>query len=225
MDAKKYTAILKKCSLFAGISSPDLTTLLGCLPVSLKSFEKDTFIFMAGDEPSSVGIVLSGGAFVQQTDFWGNRTILSHVGPAGLFCEAFSCAGLPSLPVSVFASEKSDILFIDCRRIIKTCSSACKFHTELIKNLVQILAAETIKLTRKIEHLTRRNTREKLISYLSQMSAQAGSDTFIIPMNRQELADYFAVDRSALSNDLSKMRKEGVIDFHKNRFTLLSVKP
>jgi CRP-like cAMP-binding protein len=206
--------------LFSGISVSDVQTLLNCLPTEVRNYEKGGVIAMTGDAVGAVGVVISGSVCVQQEDFWGNRTIMEHVAPGGLFNEAFACAGLAELPVTVVAVEKSRVLFADCRRILTTCSSACQFHTELIKNMVQILARENIMLTKKIEHMSRRTTREKLLCYLSSKAKELERDYFEIPFNRQQLADYLAVDRSALSAELSRMRKEGILDFNKNAFKL-----
>ncbi|GHV49629.1 Crp/Fnr family transcriptional regulator [Synergistales bacterium] len=176
---------------------------------------------MAGEDVTAIGIVLSGGVHVLQEDFWGSRAILSHVAPGELFAEAFSCAGVGSLPVSVITTEPSEILFLDYKRVATTCSSSCAFHTGLIKNMMQILAGGNVMLTQKIEHLTRHTTREKLLSYLSEQARQAGQSAFEVPFNRQELADYLSVDRSAMSSELCKMRDDGILRFCKNHFELL----
>lgn len=218
---KKNVEILKKCPLFAGINENDIQALLQCLNVKEHSVKKGEFIFSAGDEPLFVGIVLSGSIHVIQENYWGDRTILSAVFAGGLFAEAFSCAQSDVLPVSVIAVEKSNVLLIDCRRILTSCSSACVFHAGLIQNLLKILADQNIMMTRKMEHITRKTTQEKVLSYLSECAVSAGSNSFEIPFDRQALADYLAVERSALSSVLSRMRNDGVLEFQKNRFTLL----
>lgn len=219
---KKYLPILKKCPLFAGIGDSDLETLLDCLSASSASYEKNSFVFRMDDTVTAIGIVLSGRVHVLKEDFWGNRTILNHIEPGGLFAEAFSCAEIPKLPVSVIAVEKSEILLVDYRRIIGTCPSACAFHAGLIQNMIRILAGKNIMLTQKLEYVTRRTTREKLLSYFSAQARQAGGNAFEIPYNRQELADYLSVDRSAMSGELCRMRDDGILRFRKNSFELLN---
>lgn len=218
---KKYLDVLKACPLFLGIRESDLWALLGCLSSTKVSFGKNNFIFMADQTATSVGIVLSGNVRVIHEDFWGNRAILAHIPPGGLFGEAFSCAEIEKLPVSVIAAEPSDILLVDYKRIITTCSAACVFHTGLIKNMIKILARKNIMLTRKIEHITCPTTREKLLSYLSAQAQSAKNNAFEIPFNRQELAEYLSVDRSAMSNELCKMRDQGILRFRRNQFELL----
>lgn len=177
---------------------------------------------MAGDEVTYIGMVLSGSVNVMQEDFWGSRTILGHMRPGDLFAESFSCAEIKKMPVSVVALEDSQILLIDYRRIISTCSANCVFHSHLVKNMVHILAEKNIMLTEKMEHVSRRTIREKLLSYLSATAAKKGGNHIDIPFNRQELADYLYIDRSALSRELSLMKKDGLIDYDKNEFVLLS---
>lgn len=217
----KWFPLLTTCPLFADIKESDLPSLLKCLSVYIRQVDKQDFVFMAGEKVTTVGIVLSGSVHVIMEDYWGNRAILAHVPSGHLFAESFSCAEVERLPVSVVAAEKSELLMMDYRKIITTCGSACVFHTQLIRNMLRIQAEKNIQLTRKMEHLTKRTTREKLLSYLSAEAQQAGRSSFTIPFDRQGLADYLAVDRSAMSNELSKLQKEGLIRFHKNRFELL----
>jgi CRP-like cAMP-binding protein len=213
--------ILNECSLFEGITTPDLTSLLGCLKPSIHQYEKHQFVFRAGENVTAVGVVLTGNVHVLQEDAQGSRTILNHVAPGGLFGEAFACTDVQTLPISVMTTEPSTIMLLDYRRIMTTCSSQCAFHSRMIRNMMQILARTSVMLTQKIENVTKRTTRDKLLTYLTEQAQQAGSNAFGVPFNRQELADYLSVDRSAMSAELSKMQGEGIIKFHKNRFELL----
>ena len=218
---EKYTDVLISCELFDGISQDDLRALLHCLNAHVRSYEKSAFIFSMGDAVTSIGIVLSGAAHVIKEDYWGARAILAHIEPGGLFGEAFTCAGIDQLPLSVSAAEKTEVLLIDYRRIIQTCSNACNFHTRLVMNMLRLLARKNIMLTQKIEVLTRKTTREKLLSYLSAQAIHAGSSRFQIPFNRQALADYLSVERSAMSAELSKMQRDGLIKTDRRHFELL----
>jgi CRP-like cAMP-binding protein len=217
---EKYYPVLKSSPLFTNIGSDDLPSLLSCLSAVQRSIGKNEFLFSAGDEATHVGIVLSGSVNVIQEDFWGNRTILTHITPGSLFGEAFACAQFPNLPVSVIATEKTDVLLVDANRIITICPSACTFHARLIRNMIEILSMKNIALVQKMEHITKRTTREKLLSYLSEQARIADSPAFDIPFNRQELADYLSVDRSAMSAELSKMQAEGILHYQHNHFEL-----
>ncbi|GHV37380.1 Crp/Fnr family transcriptional regulator [Synergistales bacterium] len=219
---KNLFPCVKISPLFADIDEHDLAALLDCLAADVSSFEKHSFIFMENDAATRIGVVLFGGVHVVRDDFWGNRTILARVEPGDLFGEAFSCAAVDRLPVSVVSCEKSEILLLDYGRVITACASACAFHSVLVKNMTKILAAKNILLTQKMEHLTRRTTREKLLSFLSAQAKRKGGNSFEIPFDRQELADYLSVDRSAMSASLSKMRDDGILRFHKNHFEILT---
>ena len=209
------------CSLFAGIAALDLEALLGCLNAIRKRFVKNRYISRAGGKAESVGIVLRGAVHIVREDFWGKRNIVARIEPCGLFGEAFACAGTEHLPVSVMAAEESDVLFVDCKRILTSCTSACAFHVRLIRNLSLILAERNIALTQKLKHITQPTTRERLLSYLSEQAQIAGDSAFDIPFNREELADYLSVERSAMSAELSKMQKDGLMVYQKNHFELL----
>lgn len=218
---KKCIGALKKCPLFAGIDEADIITMLDCLNAKEVGTKKNEVVFAAGDRPEYVGIVLDGSVHIVQEDYWGNRMILAAIEVGGIFGEAFSCAEAAALPVSVLVHDSGAVLLIDCRKILTTCSSACLFHARLIRNLMKILANKNIALTRKMEHVTKKTTRDKVLSYLSECALTEGTNSFTIPFNRQELADYLSVERSALSNTLCKMRDEGSIWFEKNKFRML----
>ena len=218
---KNYFEALQGCPLFAGIDRADMEALLRCLSSRQKSYAKNGFIWEEGGAAGDLGVVLSGSALILREDFWGRRKILTRIGRGGLFGEAFAFAGAQKLPFGVIAAEESDILFLNCRHIMDPCESACSFHGGLIKNLVLILADKNITLTQKLEHVTQPTTREKLLSYLSEQSRLSGSGTFDIPYSREELADYLSVERSAMSAELSRMRRDGLVDYNKNHFELL----
>jgi len=217
--------MLKNCPLFADIAEDQLAQLLVCLSAKRQTYQKDAFIFRVQEPAVHVGIVLSGGANVIQEDFWGSRAILTHAAPGELFGEAFACAGegAKRLPVSVIAAEASEILLVDYRKIVTVCSSACGFHARLISNMLQILAEKNIMLTRKMEYLSKRSLRAKLLAYLSSQAVRAGKNTVEIPFDRQELADYLGAERSALSRELGSMKRDGLLDYKKNKFTLFSL--
>ncbi|MCL2558420.1 MAG: Crp/Fnr family transcriptional regulator, partial [Treponema sp.] len=178
-------------------------------------------IFTAGDKAGQVGIVLSGAVYIMREDFWGRRKILSRVEGGGLFGESFACASLERLPVSVMAAQATEILFIDIEGILSPRASALTFHEKLIGNLAILLAKKNIALIRKLENITQTTTREKLLSYLSDEAKLAGKSVFSIPFNREELADYLSVERSAMSAELSRMRADGLLLYRKNHFQLL----
>lgn len=212
--------MIEKTPLFEHIKGEDMESVLGCLGAEEKTYVRGEYVYTTGDVVHRVGIVLSGSVTIIKEDFWGNRAVMGKMGAGDMFGEVFACAEIPILPVSAVTAEDSRILFIDYGRILRVCSSVCEFHTVLIGNMLKILAEKNLMLTAKIEHMAKPTTREKLLSYLSAQAAKERSNCFEIPFNRQELADYLSVDRSAMSNELSKLRGEGILDFQKNKFVL-----
>ena len=218
---EKYLKILQKCPLFDGIEEKNLIKMLGCLGARIERFEKKYTIFSEGSPARLIGIMLSGVAQVTQVDYYGNRSILGDVHSSEVFAEAFACAAVPTLPVSVIAREDCEVMLIDCSHILHTCENGCGFHHKLIYNLMKDLAVKTIMFHQRIEITSKRTTREKLMAYLMMMAKKSGKSCFDIPFDRQELADYLEVDRSGLSAEISKLRSEGVIESYKNSFKLL----
>ncbi len=219
---EEFFPILYRCPLFAQIDPEDLPGLLACLGAERITVKKHTPVFSEGAPARYVGIVLSGAVQVVRDDYYGNRTILAQAGPGELFGESFACAAVDALPVSILATEDTAILRIDCCRITRSCSSACHFHNQIILNLLQVVAAKNLHFHKKLEITGRRTTREKLLAYLLWQAKTQQSAVFTIPFDRQGLADYLAVDRSAMSAELSKLRKDGIIDFDRSHFTLLT---
>ena len=218
---KKYYDVLKKCPLFDNIEEHDLFTMLTCLNAKTVSFDKKYTIFAEGSPAKLIGIVLSGSAQIFQVDYYGNRSILSEIGPSEVFAEAFACAELSAMPVSIIANEPAEVMLIDCNHILHTCKNSCGFHQQLIFNLMKDLATKTIHFHQKIEITSKRTTRDKLLTYLMFQSKKFDSNSFSIPFDRQELADFLEVDRSGLSSEISKLKKEGIINSRKNFFELL----
>ena len=214
------TEALKKCPLFKGVPEYSITAVMGCLRARERHYGKNEYVYNTGDPIKEIGIVLSGRLQIIKEDAWGSVTIVAELTEGMLFGEAFVLGGVGRIPLSVFAPEKSDVLFIDKDRTVTPCPSACGFHFDISANLIRILAEKNIFLTGRVEHLSKRSIKEKVLSYLSSVSSRTGSRTFFIPFDRRELADYLAVDRSALSSVLGKLKNEGIIDFNKNKFTL-----
>ena len=217
---KRFFAVLKRCALFREIREEDYGPLLSCFGAEPWHYDKGETILGEGDPAEYVGIVLSGMVQVIRVDYYGNRSIMAKLGPGGIFAEAFACAGVPTMPVSVVAAEDTEILLLQAQRIIHSCGQACHFHNQMIYNLLQVVAAKNLACNQKIEIMSKRTTREKLMAYLLLEAKRKGS-SFSIPYDRQELADYLEVDRSGLSAEISKLRKEGVLLCRKNEFTLL----
>ncbi len=218
---REYLEVLKQTPLFSGIGDEDLLRMLGCLRAKVEHFDKKYTVFAEGSPARLIGIVLSGEVHVVRDDYYGNRSLLNRVGTAELFAETFACAEVGALPVSVIAAEPSLIMLIDCGHILHTCERNCEFHRQMIFNLMKNLAVKNILFHRRAEIISKRSTREKLLTYLYLEAQRVGEARFSIPFDRQELADYLEVDRSGLSAEISKLRAEGILRSRKNHFELL----
>lgn len=218
---EKYFDVLRSCQLFHDIEDKNIMPMLGCLGAKKKSYKKGATIFAEGDPAIYIGIVLSGSAQIVQVDFYGNRNIVTVIESSQIFGEAFACAGLKKLPVDVVvSSDNTEILLIDAQRITQSCNNACQFHSQMIFNLLKVVSRKNLIFHQKIEITSKRSTRDKLLTYLMLQAKNSGRNYFVIPYNRQELADYLEVERSGLSAEISKLRAEGKIECKKSKFIL-----
>ncbi len=217
---KNFLPVIASSRLFSGISEAEISAMLSCLSAKKESFPKEAFLLRAGDTTQSIGLVLSGTILIIQEDIWGNRNIVSKAGPGQTFAATFACAPGALLNVSVTAETPVTVLFLNIRRILTLCPSACAHHNRIIRNLLGELASKNLRFSEKLTHMGQRTTRAKLMSYLSAEAQRLGSCEFDIPYSRQQLADYLAIERSGLSVELGKMRDAGLLDFHKNHFIL-----
>lgn len=214
-------ADLIRTPLFRGVEEGAVKEILACLGAERRQFAKDQVICRAGDTVTALGLVLVGSVSIENDDFWGNRSILDRVEAGQVFAETYACVPGEPLMVSAVAAEPSEILFLTAARLLAPCAKGCTFHTLLIRNLVAISAQKNLRLSRRIFHTSAKTIRGRLLSYLSYQAALAGGGEFEIPFNRQQLADYLGVDRSALSAELGKMRREGLLETDRQHFRLL----
>lgn len=209
---EQYFSALEQCSLFAGIEASEISTMLHCLGGKMVELSKGAPVFLEGDPAKAVGVVLSGAIQIVKDDYDGNRSILAMAEPGALFGEAFACAGVSELPVSALALRPSAVLLLDCKRVLTLCPNTCQFHHRLVNNLLQVVAQKNLMLNQKIRIMSQKTTKEKLMVYLLDQAKQRQSREFTIPFNRQALADYLGVERSAMSVEISKLRRAGVLD-------------
>lgn len=213
------TQALRNTGLFEGIEDEEMDTMLKCLGAFTRRYAKEEFVFRRGDRTDCLGVVLTGRVREIREDWWGNRTVLADIGANGMICTDYACSSDP-LDVSVVATEPTEVLYLDVGRVSNVCSSSCEFHNRLVRNLMKSLAGMSMGMNRRLDQLSKRSTREKICAFLSDQARAAGSSDFVIGMNRQQMADYLGVDRSAMSSELGRMQRDGVIEFEKNHFVL-----
>ena len=218
---KKYIPILKRTKLFAGVTDEEIGVMLSCLDARLHTYKKGEYVLRQGEHLNCITVLVDGELHIQRDDYWGNRAIINRIALGEMFGEAYIAPESGALLNDVVAVEDSAVIFFDVRRIITVCSSACRFHSMVVQNLFFAISEKNRTLVQKLGHISKRTTREKPISYLSEEAKRQNQSSFTIPFNRQQLADFLSVDRSAMSNELCKMRNEGLIEFEKNQFRLL----
>lgn len=220
---ENYLNLLSKTPLFMGTTPDEIAPMLGCLGAHKKTYSKDDRILRVGDITSSIGLVLEGSVLLLKEDVWGRRNILGKMKPGEFFAEPFAASMDAPLNIDIVAAEKTVVLMINVRRILTTCASTCERHSKVIRNMVSVLAKKALDFNEKIEHMGKRTTREKLLSYLSAESLRQGKLEFDIPYDRQQLADYLCVERAAMSVALSRLKKEALLDYEKSHFILKGI--
>ena len=210
----------KHISLFEGIRCPELESMLTCLGAKISVYKKGDFMLTAGSPLRHIGAMMSGHAVVSRDDILGNRTVLTVLSPPQLFAESLVCAGITTSPVNVEAVTDAEVLLIAFDKIVSTCPSCCGHHNMLIKNMLRAVARKNLEMSEKLDHISRKTTRQKIASFLLSQAAKAGSSRFDIALDRQALADYLCVNRSALSRELSALSGLGLLDYHRSSFVI-----
>lgn len=212
---------MKDYRLFNGIEPANLPVMLTCLGYRAETYKKGDFISMEGEHLENIGLIASGSVDMIKEDFWGNKTILMRMGQGSIFGETFICGSDSLATVSFCAASDTTAIFLPFKRVMHTCTNACAFHHRLVENMVQLIADKNLELMRKVEVVTKKTLREKILAYLSQQAQQHGGSYFEIPLGRMELAEYLCADRSALTRELNAMKEEGILDYDRNMFRLL----
>jgi len=217
---KKYFDILQSVGLFKNVDATELEAMLKCLGAEITDVGKDAIVLLAGDKPRYVGVVLTGLLHIVREDYDGNRSIIAAAAPGDIFAEAVCCAGVLENPVTVIADVESTVMLLSFSRILQTCPNSCFHHAKLIENMLGLVANKNLQLQNRMEIISLKSVRAKVLLYLESFVPKQGRN-ITIPFNREELADFLCVERSALSHELSRMKKDGLIEYRKNKFVLL----
>lgn len=223
MEAGQMRELIGKLRspLFDGLGPEDRRAVLECVGYHISTFRKGQIVAFEEEDIRHIGILLSGAVDMVKEDLWGDRTMLVRMGKEELFGETFACGDDPVSTVTFVVSEDAKILFLPFDRVMHCCTMSCGVHHRLIGNMVRVIANKNRDLMRKVEVISKRTIRERLLAYLSIQAQLQGSRSLRIPLGRMELADYLCVDRSALTRELAKMKEEGLIDHDRDRFRLL----
>ncbi|NLC52724.1 MAG: Crp/Fnr family transcriptional regulator [Firmicutes bacterium] len=210
----KWNEQLAICPLFAGIDPAELQVMLACLNPEVRHYRKNELVTVEGEKFLGVGVVLAGRAIVTKESVAGNRVILSTLQPGDLFGEMVAFSGRKGWPATIQAQQAAAIFFLAPEKIIGSCPRQCVSHRHLIMNMLRIVSEKALNLNRKVEHLTIKTLRGKIAAFLLEQAKEAGAMTFMLPFNRNELAEYLNVARPSLSREMGRMKAEGLIDFH-----------
>ncbi len=221
---QEYISILRQTSLFVGLDDGQIGAMAACLDMRTQHFKKGEAVYRSGQFIRTIGILAAGQLMIQRDDYWGNRSIVDRIGPGEIFGEAFALQEDEAFFHDVTALEDSAVLSFLPERLFALAAGSHGPAMLLVRNLLQSLSAKNRTLAQKIDVMAHRTTREKLIAYLSAQSRRAGSAHFDIPFDRQQLADYLGVDRSAMCTELGKMRDDGLLAFHRCTFDLFEVR-
>ena len=211
--------IISLCGFFKDIKEVDLVSMLNCVQAKIRKTQKDEFVLLAGAKPEQIGIVLEGQLNIVREDYDGNRTMVTAVMPGDVYSEALCCAGVLESPVSVIAEVESAIMQISYQRILRVCPNTCTFHIKLIENMLELIAQKNLYLQSRMDIISLKSVRMKVLRYFESLIPKQGKK-ITVPFNREELADFLCVERSALSHELARMKKDGLIEYRKNKFVL-----
>lgn len=217
---KQFIPILKHTQIFSGVGDNEILCMLECLGARIATYKKGEYLARQGEYLDSVAVLLNGVVHIQRDDYWGNRSIINIISVGDMFGEAYAARGSSAIMNDIVAADDCTVILLDVKKMLSSCSAGCKHHSLVIQNLFFAISDKNRQLVQKLGHISKRTTREKLLSYLSEEANKQKSGTFSIPFNRQQLADFLSVDRSAMSNELCKMRDEGLLSFDKNNFKL-----
>ena len=205
--------------LFQGFTDEDWDQLSELSGIRITSYEKNERIFHMGDQIRELGVLLSGCIHIENHDLWGNKSILSQIDPGEIFAETYALCQEPMM-VDVTAVESCEVLFLDVRLLQNPSYQSASWHGRLLSNLLQVSMQKNLLLSNRIFCTSPKTIRSRLLTYFYRLSVKYGSSTIQIPFNRQQLADYLNLDRSALSKELGKMQQDGLIEYHKNTVVL-----
>lgn len=206
--------------LFSNFTEEEMEDLLSSLPTSVRQYKKNEYILHAGDRITQFGVILSGRIVIENTDFLGNQIVLAENQKGDIFAEIYAYLSKVPLMVDVRATENTEVLFLDLAPLHQPTIENKNWYVKFLRNLLTVSAKKNIAFSNRTFHTSSKRARDRIASYLSSQAILHGKNEFTIPFNRQEMADYLNLDRTALSNELGKMEKEGLISFKKNHFTL-----
>lgn len=208
--------------VFKNVTQEEYDDMLFCGCIRITEYAKNSVLFHTGDKTKEFGILISGEIYIESIDLWGNRMILHQISPGGVFAETYAFCRVPMM-VDVTAVQNSTVLFVDLSILLTAEYQKKSWYVKLLQSLLILSTNKNLLWSSRVLCITSKNIRSRVMIYLSSEAMKCGTTEFSIPFNRQQMADYLNVERSALSKELGRMQKEGILTFHKNRFCLHSL--
>lgn len=216
-------SVLPEAILFDGIDVNDLSVMMGCLKPRICEYKKDEYIAIAGDKFESVGILLTGEAAIIKENVEGNRIVMAILQPGDMFGEMVVFSSNSIWPSTVVAQQDCKVFFLSKNKIIGQCERICPWHRTLILNMLKTVSERALTLNKKVEYLTIKSMRGKISVFLLDQYKKTGKTTFVLPMNRNDMADFLNVSRPSMSREMSRMKDEGIIDYHLSTFKIKDI--
>lgn len=220
-NIKDYLNTYKEVELFQGIEKNQIISMLECFRAYIKKYQKNEFMILFEENVDCIGVVLEGNVLMIKEDLFGNKTTLVNVKPKELFGETFACGQMIQSTVSFVAGADTKVLYLPYQKVLHSCKEECEVHYRLIENLVSLIAKKNIQLMQKIEVISKKTLREKIVAFLMIQGEKKKSQYFSIDMGRIKMAEFLCADRSALTRELKQMKQEGLIDYDKDMFRIL----
>lgn len=215
------TCQLPDVPLFRGLTETEAEAAITALRMRRKPFTKGEVLLEAGRKAPPLGVVLAGRVNMEHLDVWGSKTLLGQAGPGDLFAETYACLPEEPLLVSAVAVESGEALFLETDQLLQR---GCEpWRWKMTQNLLRIAAHKNLGLAQRSLYTAPKTIRGRITAYFSVLARRSGSTRFTLPFDRQQLADHLGVDRSALSNALSQMQKEGLLSIDKRVVELKQV--
>ncbi|EGD49087.1 transcriptional regulator, Crp/Fnr family [Ruminiclostridium papyrosolvens DSM 2782] len=218
---KNITEVLLKCELFENFDNKQIISIIECFSPKIYSFNKGDYIVMAGSRYQGLGILLEGNGVITKENAAGNRVMMNHIKPGSIFGEVIAFSGTEKWPSNVQAQTNCQVMFIENEMIINQCSDACSHHSQLIRNLLKSVSTRAIMLNRRVEYLSMKGINSKIACFLLEYMDKSGSNTFRLPVNRNEMAEFLNISRPSLSREMGAMRDMGIIEFHKEAVKII----
>ena len=209
-----------KTPILEGITLEEQEQMRVCFGVREERFRAGETVYDFAEGRKYLGLIARGSAVIQRIDHQGGRTILEHLESGGVFGEMLMFENVAGDSITVIAEEPCRVWFMQDEHMTRRCEKACAHHSRLVENMFHIMTEKAAALSERVEVLSRRSIREKLLCYFGLLAGQRRKPSFQLPFSLSALADYISADRSAMMRELKKMKDERLVEVAGRQVTL-----